>query len=138
MKNIILVIVCLISFVSFGQKNNVIGVWLSEEKDGKIEIYKKGDAVYGKLVWLKEPNNKKGTAKLDKNNPVQQLRKQPLLGLELIKNLKFDDDQWSGGTIYDPKSGKTYDCSLFEKEGNLHIRGYIGWFYQTRTWTPSK
>lgn len=138
MKNIFLITLSLISFASFAQKNKVLGVWLSEEKDGKIEIYKKGSSVFGKLVWLKEPNNQKGNPKLDKNNPVHQLRNKPLLGLELIKNLKFDDEQWTGGTIYDPKSGKTYDCTLFEKEGNLHIRGYIGWFYQTRTWTPSK
>jgi Uncharacterized protein conserved in bacteria (DUF2147) len=31
--------------------DKVLGVWLSEEKDGKVEIYKAGNKYMGKLIW---------------------------------------------------------------------------------------
>lgn len=137
MKNQIVLLIVLVSSCAFAQKDNVLGIWLSQEKDGKIEIYKQGSEVFGKLIWLKTPNEPDGSPKLDKHNPKPELRKVPLLGLTIVKNLKYDDGRWTDGTIYDPKSGKTYDSTIFVEDGNLQIRGYIGWFYQTRTWTPS-
>ena len=39
----------------------------------KIEIYKKGQSYFGKIVWLKEPKDAKGNAKLDYKNPNESL-----------------------------------------------------------------
>ncbi len=54
-------------------------------------------------------------------------------------DFKFTGSSWEDGKIYDPKSGKTYDCILKSKENNkiLEIRGYIGspMFGRTATWT---
>ena len=37
------------------------------------------------------------------------------------------NEEWSGGTIYDPKNGKTYKCFIrFENQNKLKIRGFIG------------
>ena len=45
-----------------------------------------------------------------------------------LKNFTFDGkDEWSGGTIYDPKNGKTYKCYIqFAAANKLKIRGYVG------------
>ena len=38
-----------------------------------------------------------------------------------------DKDEWSEGTIYNPASGKTYNCYMkFESGNRLKIRGFIG------------
>ncbi|RZL30018.1 MAG: DUF2147 domain-containing protein, partial [Pedobacter sp.] len=38
-----------------------------------------------------------------------------------------DGSKWIDGTIYDPKTGKTYSCNLTLKDNNtLNVRGYIG------------
>ncbi|PZP50109.1 MAG: DUF2147 domain-containing protein [Pseudopedobacter saltans] len=114
------------------------GDWLNEEKEGKIEIYKHSDGkYYGKLVWLKDPN-RDGKPKTDVNNKDAKLKNQPLIGLNILKGFSKDGDIYSGGTIYDPKNGKTYSCKITAKDKNtLSIRGYIGVSLLGRTtvWT---
>ena len=51
------------SFASSGP-DAILGEWLSQEKDGKISIYKQGDKFYGKITWSKTPGKK------DINNPI--------------------------------------------------------------------
>lgn len=35
--------------------SDIVGFWLSQEGNAKVEIYKSGDKYYGKIVWLKTP-----------------------------------------------------------------------------------
>ncbi|MBC8111629.1 MAG: DUF2147 domain-containing protein, partial [Verrucomicrobia bacterium] len=47
----------------------IIGVWKTGSGKGMVKIYKDNDKYYGKLVWLKEPNDPAtGKPKVDKNN----------------------------------------------------------------------
>jgi len=113
----------------------IIGEWLSQEKDGKISIYKQGDKFYGKISWGKTPGKK------DVNNPEPKLKNRDLIGLVILQDFKYTGSAWEEGKIYDPKSGKTYDCILKVKDNNkvLEIRGYVGvpMFGRTATWTRS-
>ncbi|PKP27848.1 MAG: DUF2147 domain-containing protein [Bacteroidetes bacterium HGW-Bacteroidetes-22] len=122
------------------KSTDIVGFWLNEDGDAKIEVFNKGGKYFGKLVWLKTPidtDTKK--AKLDKHNPVASLRTRPLLSLEILTGFVFDgDDEWNDGKIYDPKTGKTYSCLIkFESADKLKIRGYIGvsWVGKTTMWT---
>ena len=113
----------------------ILGEWLSQEKDGKISIYKQGDKFYGKISWGKTPGRK------DTNNPDAKLKNRDLMGLIILQDFKYTGSAWEDGKIYDPKSGKTYDCILKVKDNNkiLEIRGYVGvpMFGRTATWTRS-
>jgi uncharacterized protein (DUF2147 family) len=40
---------------------DILGVWLNQEKDAKIEIFKCGEKYCGKVVWLKDPNYPEGS-----------------------------------------------------------------------------
>jgi len=115
------------SFSVFAQNKDVIvGKWLNPSGEGQIEIYKKGDKYFGKLAWIKEPNIN-GKPKLDVKNPNATMQKRPLLNLELLKDFVYDDGKWTDGTIYDPKSGKTYSCNMTMKGNDvLNVRGYVG------------
>lgn len=120
--------------------DDILGFWLNEEKDAKIEITIIDGKYFGKVVWLKEPNETDGRPKVDDQNPEPSLQNRPIIGLELLKNFVFDEDEWNSGTIYDPDNGKTYKCTI--KKGSdtvLNIRGYIGkeWMGLGRTtvWT---
>lgn len=120
--------------------DKVVGVWLNAEKDAKVEIYKSGDKYYGKIVWGKniyEPDGK--TARTDIKNPDPKLRSRSLVNLVILNNFKYDDGEWNGGKIYDPKSGKTYSCIMRFKGNNLEIKGYVGITLLGRTtvWTRS-
>src|ERR1041384_6990325 len=110
--------VCLTS--SSWVANDIAGVWLNKDKDAHIKIYSSYGKFYGQIVWLKEPidpDTKK--PKLDKHNPDSKLKTQPVLNLIILKDLVFDaDDQdWSDGKVYDPKSGNDYSltCTLKDK-----------------------
>ena len=124
---------------------DVLGKWLNEDKDAHVKIFMKGDKYFGKLVWIKDPiDPDTGKPKLDKNNPDPALQSRPSLGLELLTNFVFDDDEWEDGEIYDPKSGKTYSCYMeFPDDDNLDrlkIRGYVGvsLLGKTTYWTRVK
>jgi len=122
--------------------DDILGVWLNEDKDAHVEIYKKRDKYFGKIVWLKFPiDEETGKPKVDDENPDEELRDQPVLGLVLLEDFVFDRDEWDSGSIYDPKNGKTYDCYMELKDyDNLKIRGYIGISLLGRTtyWTRVK
>lgn len=46
----------------------------------------------------------------------------------MLTGFKFDgDEEWKGGDIYDPESGKTYTSYMYLKDTNtLKVRGFIG------------
>lgn len=123
-----LLVLALSTITVFAQKSDdILGKWLNSSGEGQIEIYKKGDKFFGKLVWIKEPNDQSGKPKTDVKNPNASLRTKPLMGLEILKDFVFDDKKWTDGNIYDPKTGKTYSCNMTLKEnGQLNMRGYIG------------
>jgi uncharacterized protein (DUF2147 family) len=122
--------------------NEILGVWLNEDKDAHVEIYREGEKFFGKIIWLKFPMDEEtGRPKVDDENPDEDLRDQPVLGLLILKDFVFDEDEWDSGTIYDPKNGKTYDCYMELKDiDNLKIRGYLGISLLGRTtyWTRVK
>ena len=126
--------------------DDILGVWLNEDKDAHVEIYESGGKYFGKIIWLKEPiREETGKPKLDRENEDESLRSRPVMGMLLLNEFSFDgDDEWEDGTIYDPKNGKTYKCYMeFEDEDNkdnLKVRGFIGFSLLGRTtyWTRVK
>lgn len=136
-KLFILSLFCLATVTATAQ-NQIVGKWLSADKKGVTEIYKKNGKFYGKIVWLKEPNEN-GKPVTDKENPEASLRSKPIMGLLILKDFYYEDGEWTGGTIYDPNNGKTYDCTMWLTDNNhLQVRGYWGIFYRTESWTRRK
>jgi uncharacterized protein (DUF2147 family) len=139
--NIVMVIGAMVlTSHSFSQikADDIIGTWLTGGKEpARIQVYKSGDKYHGKIIWLKNPEEN-GLPRLDANNPDKNKRNQQIVGLVILKNFSFDDDEWDGGKIYDPESGKTYSCILYLKnENTLKVRGFIAisLLGRTETWT---
>lgn len=59
----------------------------------------------------------------------------PYVGMEIIWDLKKDDDEYTGGSILDPKNGKIYKAKMTLAEGGqkLKVRGFIGFSLLGRT-----
>ena len=57
-----------------------------------------------------------------------ELKNQPIVGMTIIRDMRFEDDQFEGGTILDPNNGKTYKAIIWldEDAQKLNVRGYIG------------
>lgn len=98
-----------------------------------IEIYEDDGEVFGKVVRiLKEEDRGKLC-----NDCEGDLKDQPIEGLELMQGLTKDGNEYSGGVITDPKTGKQYKVKIWVDENNpnlLKVRGYIAFFYRTETW----
>jgi uncharacterized protein (DUF2147 family) len=121
-------------------ENAIVGVWYNTEKTAQVEILKKGSTFIGKIIWLKDPNPG-GKPAVDKFNPNSKLKSRPLMGLNLLEGLTYSSGIWEDGTIYDPKTGKTYSCQLSIKSPViLEVKGYIGFSLIGRTveWTKVK
>lgn len=124
--------------VSAQSSDAVMGVWKNGEGTGMVQIYKKGDKYFGKLVWLKVPNDSDGKPRTDINNPEPKLHSRPLKGLENLREFVYKgENKWEDGNIYDPKTGNDYSCEMkLVDENTLEVRGYIGvsLFGRTDVW----
>ncbi len=129
---------------AFAQKgaDATLGTWVTGSGKGHVQIYKQGDQYFGKIIWLKEPNNEQGTPKLDKNNSDAARRSQPILGLVNLRDFKHaGGNKWENGKIYDPEKGKDYSAQMTLIDPNtLEVRGYIGitLIGRTDTWKRVK
>lgn len=95
-----------------------------------MKIYKNDNKYFGKLEYLKQPNDGSGKPLLDTNNPDTFRKRLPLVGLVFLTNLTYNShNRWKGKFYdYDGPKGGTYNCYLkFNKEGTLNLRGYIGY-----------
>ena len=138
-RSLILILFLSVTLPVFSQTaDDVVAKWLNASGEGQIMIYKKGDKYFGRLSWLKEIRDDKGQIKRDSKNPDPSLRKRPILGSEILNNFDYlGDGAWGNGTIYDPKTGKTYSCKITRLNNNqLSIRGYVGisLFGRTEIW----
>ncbi len=120
--------------------DRIIGIWETEAKDGKMEIYPCGDQYCGKLLWGSEIVNKNGSSKKDVNNPDRSLRSRDLIGITNLTGLRFDDGTYEDGRIYNAANGKIYKCYVWLKNEKMHLRGYLGlkMLGQTSKWNRIK
>lgn len=111
------------------EADKLLGVWEPSNGKARVKIEKIGTKYYGKIVWLKEPNDPvTNQPKVDSKNPDESMRNVPLKGYRLLKDFTYSgNNQWENGTIYDPENGSTYKCIIKMTDANtLDIRGYIG------------
>ena len=128
------------SAVLYAQTYAINRVWYNFEKSSKIQIYKGSDEAYhGKIVWLRDPHDQNGKPRTDVHNPNENQRTAKLMNLVILKNFKQssgDPNTFEGGTIYDPKTGKTYCGKITVAAKQLKLRGHIcGWSWLGRSTT---
>ena len=96
--------------------NSPLGIWLTEEKEGKVRIEQCGANLCGYSVDTKSNKN----------------------GEQVLINMKpGKDSKWSG-RILDPNSGSTYDSTIAMKgTDTLRVQGcaFGGMFCGGQTWT---
>ncbi len=118
--------------------NDVIGVWKTiDDETGEakshVELYMKGDKLHGKVVKILNP------AKVDKVCDLceDERKGQKILGMEIVRGMEWDEDEWDDGTILDPNKGSIYDCKIWLEDDNmdkLYVRGYISFLFRTQYW----
>ena len=123
-----------IGVLSFAQ---IEGKWKTiDDETGKaksiVEVWKKADGkYYGKIsqLLIKPEHANCIACKDDRKNKT-------LVGMEIKKKKKKEGDEFTGGSITDPKNGKSYKCTITREGDKLNVRGYMGISIigRTQTW----
>ena len=125
----------LVAGFAYAGSTSPVGYWETIDDDGVtptsiVQIYQEGDELSGKIVKI-----------LRKDAPPDavceacrgDLKDKPVVGLRIIWGMKEDGDQWEGGQILDPDSGKDYKCTLVVDGDKLKVRGFLGFSLLGRT-----
>ena len=142
-KNILLVTFASLFFSSNVLAQDLSGTWQQiDDKTGSpkaiIEIHKSSNNTFtGKVVKITPRIGY--TPRENCVNCPAPYTDQPILGLEIFKNLKFEGENlYAGGQILDPLSGKIYNLKGKQSTNGkrLLLRGYIGIsaIGRTQTW----
>lgn len=134
---IFFVVILLVSGTTTAQKE-IVGKWKTiDDATGEprsiVEIYKKGDRLFGKIMTILDENEKNGLCIECKGEDYNK----PIEGMVIIKGLEKDGNEYEDGTIMDPENGKIYRCKIWIDESNpnvLNVRGYIAFLYRTQKW----
>ena len=94
-KIALLILILFSALPVFSQtKDAILGKWLNASGEGQILVFKTGNTYAGKLVWLKEVNNRDGQIKRDEKNPKSALKNRPLLGIQLLQNFVYQINEY--------------------------------------------
>ncbi len=115
----------LLPLCAHAAETDILGRFWLPDHDGQFEIYTTDGLYFGRVVSYDIPGQ------LDEENAYPALRTRPFVGIDMFASFRFDPDagHWIDGTIYDPESGKTYDCLMWldpDQPTLLHARGFIG------------
>lgn len=131
------------------EATGIKGVWQTQKQEDEnrtahVQISDCDDnpqQLCGKIIALEEPiDPETGKPKLDKKNPDESLRDRPIMGVKMLEGFnKEDENTYTGGTIYSPRTGKTYESKIhLTKDGVLEVTGYVFFFSKTQEWTRVK
>ena len=117
-----------------------VGTWRTFDdteggkESGAVTIFDNGGQLYGNVSDITDPAKANATC----TACTDDRKDKPVMGLQILRGMKPDGDEWDGGQILDPKNGKVYKCSMhLEDNGQkLLVRGYIGisLLGRTQTW----
>ncbi len=109
---------------------NIVGLWLTQDRDGIIKISNCGGALCAQIAGLildhpndPTPGNYRGISQCH---------------LPLITDARLIEANLWKGHIIDPRTGRVYGVELhLDPTGNLALRGFLGipLLGQTQTWT---
>ena len=115
----------------------VAGLWLTEKGDARIQVSQCGNALCGKVAWLRDAiDPATGRPQTDSKNPNASLAARPMVGIQLFLGMKpAGPGRWAGH-IYNADDGGVYEGKLsLMGPGALRVEGCLGALCGGETWT---
>ena len=90
---------------------------------GAVQIYEQNGAFFGKIEAAFNPREAAARCRRCSDDRKDK----PIIGLMIIRGLKKNGGEYSGGDILDPENGMVYRCKLrlIESGAKLVVRGYF-------------
>ena len=108
------------------QSDDITGLWMTEEKDGVVEIYSCDNHTFcGRFYWLKDDSAESPSR--DDRNPDPDKKMLPLCGMTFMGGFASNGEGlYEGGWIYSIRHGATFSAqmALIDNE-TLRLRGYM-------------
>src|SRR5262249_15992830 len=119
---------------------NPVGLWRTiDDATGKpkalVRITERDGTFFGRIEQIFDPDPKwDGLCSRCRD----ERKDQPVIGMTILRNLREEGGQFSGGDILDPERGQVYRCRVRLIDGGqrLEVRGFIGitLFGRTQIW----
>lgn len=126
MKNIILIIIGLFYITNLQaqtKSDQILGDWISPDKDLIVHCYKENNKYFGKVVWFKKYNS---DARIDAIDDSKGVPESKWLNSLVMNNFVYDGNEWNDGTIFQLKTGKSYSAFMkMKNENTLRLTGFI-------------
>lgn len=108
------------SVASADEAADLVGTYWNVDRSRRIEITQDAGVFTGRIVWESEAARE---AQGDQ------------LGREILRRFRFrsEDDEWVGGEVVSPIDGTVYRGKLWLVDGDLMMRGFIGFSLFGRT-----
>ena len=138
-KSVYLLILTLLSINIFSESNNrFLGYWLTSASIVHVKDCEQSLCATIEYIFVDEGIDPKSI--LDENNRNKSLRSRPLVGVNLLEQFKFineDLTELKGGKIYDPGRGRTFKSNLYLLDnGNLKVEGCLLRVCGHEEWKP--
>jgi uncharacterized protein (DUF2147 family) len=109
-----------------------VGVWRTvDDEDGEpkshVEIFEQSGKLHGRIVMLLPEGRLCSPC-------AEGYEGRDLRGVVILRDMEQNGDEWSGGTITDPKTGRTYRAKMsLDGPTRLRVRGFVGFSLLGRT-----
>lgn len=141
MKKLLVVLLLAVYSVNvWAQKaDDIVGFWWNDEKTSKIQVELKSGKYIGTIVHVIPEKWVNGKPPVDDKNPDSKFHTRSLVGLQILDGFEYNagKKEWAKGKIYDPKSGKTYDCYAWMEGDVLKLKGFVAgirWLGRESEW----
>lgn len=117
---------------------DLTGIWATGSEGGRVQIYRCGQALCGKIVDAARLRTNPDLTDLRNSDP--KLRGRRLKGLVVLQGFTGGPVEWKGGPVYDPESGDGAGKGYLKllSDGRLELKGCVAVFCRTKIWTRAR
>jgi len=134
----LIIVFALTTTIGFSQQaDDIIGKYRLPNKLD-IEIFKVDNKYFGKIIAL---NGYENGQTVDAKNPEKTKQNNPLLGMVIIENLRYDTEEkkWLSGKMYGPEKGMVFNLKIIELgKSKVTVVGSKYVFWHTIEWEKIK
>jgi uncharacterized protein (DUF2147 family) len=106
-----------------------VGLWeafdaSSGKATGRMRVYQEGNLFFGRSEAVPFSGREGERCARCKDERKDQL----VVGMVVMRNMRLDKGEYSGGEILDPSTGKSYSCKfhLTDDGKQMVLRGFLG------------
>ncbi len=117
-------------------QRSIDGTYIDQGGYVEITVAPCGNARCGDITRI--VRTKPGESNRDRHNDDPSLRNRPIVGVEILQDLRWDDGAWRG-RVYNPEDGGTYRAEVRPAaNGALEVKGCVTLFCRTVTWSAAR